>query len=46
MTTILIIAALIVLAFMWWLFASAPEGFEDSDGFHYGRKSDDLDSEG
>ena len=34
--TILFIGALLALSAM-WLIATAPEGYEDADGFHYGR---------
>ena len=38
MTIPLIITAICVasLAYMTWLAATAPEGFEDRDGFHLG----------
>jgi hypothetical protein len=28
-----------------WLLATAPEGYEDDAGFHYGKPSDDLSSD-
>ena len=29
------------LAFVVYLFVTAPEGYEDETGFHYGRKDDE-----
>ena len=29
---------LVILLFLSVLFFNAPEGYEDADGFHYGRK--------
>ena len=39
--TILFIGALLALSAMWlvWLAHEAPEGWQDADGFHLGRKS-------
>lgn len=31
---VLVFAILSILAYMWWLVATAPEGYEDEDGFH------------
>ena len=36
------IAACCTLGFM-WLCATAPEGWQNSDGFHFGRHPDDRD---
>lgn len=41
MTAYLILAGACVLAWCWWLLATAPLGYEDSDGFHYGELSED-----
>lgn len=32
--------ALIATGWMWWQFKSAPEGWQDEDGFHYGEPGD------
>ncbi len=39
--TILFIGAMLALSAMWlvWLAHEAPEGWQDADGFHLGRKS-------
>lgn len=33
--------ALVVLGWLVWLFWTAPEGWEDEDGFHLGKPGDD-----
>lgn len=38
-----IAAVLGALAIMAWAYATAPEGYEDSDGFHLGPDKRDLD---
>jgi hypothetical protein len=42
MTIGLIVTAAVLapLAFMVWLVSTAPEGYEDADGFHYIEHSD------
>ena len=35
------IAVLIPLAFMYWLVATAPLGWEDSDGWHAGEQPEE-----
>lgn len=37
------IAVLIPLAFMCWLVATAPLGWEDENGFHYGEPDEHAD---
>lgn len=41
MIAVAIILPLLILGWLWWLFATAPEGWEDEDGFHLGRPDRD-----
>lgn len=38
---VLVFAALSVLGYLWWLVATAPEGYADERGFHLGRPDED-----
>ncbi|HEY6019788.1 MAG TPA: hypothetical protein VIY48_07755 [Candidatus Paceibacterota bacterium] len=35
---VLLVIALLIVFFGWWLERHAPEGWEDNTGFHYGRR--------
>ncbi len=38
MTYIIALCVLAAFGVMWWLFATAPLGWEDADGFHAGEE--------